>query len=309
MSGRRWSVVILESPEGFGAGVTASHASGWVKPTPESPRPIRQRVIQVDAFTDRPFGGNPAAVCVMPGPRDEQWMQDVAREMNLSETAFLHPEGLHDVYRLRWFTPTVEVDLCGHATLATAHVLWSEGHLPAEAPAVRHAQWPADRRAPGWLDRARLPRHSPPHRPTGRPQDVRRGSRHPGPGRQAIADTTLWSSLDTELAVRSLKPDIAQIAAFPVRGLIVTARASTPGFDFVSRFFAPNVGVDEDPVCGSAHCCLGPFWSTRLGKSELVAYQASKRGGVLRIGVRATGSSSQGRPSPSSGADFSDSPS
>lgn len=248
-----------------------------------------QTIIQVDAFTDRPFAGNPAAVCVLDGPRDDTWMQAVAREMNLSETAFLHPEGSDPgSYRLRWFTPNVEVDLCGHATLATSHVLWTEGHLPKDTPARFHTRsglLTAEYRD-GWitLDFPATPAvltSAPPVDPSaladavGGPVEFAGFSKFDG-----------LVELASESAVRSLSPDVAAIAALPVRGVIVTGRAETPGFDFVSRFFAPRVGVDEDPVCGSAHCCLGPYWGERLGKTDLVAYQASARGGVLRIGLR-----------------------
>lgn len=249
-----------------------------------------QTIIQVDAFTDRAFAGNPAAVCVTDGPRDERWMQDVAREMNLSETAFLHREGdaASGTFRLRWFTPGVEVDLCGHATLAASHVLWSEGHLHGDAPArfqTRSGLLTADRRD-GWitLDFPATPVLPSPDRAA----DVAAMAEAVGmPVTDAGRSRFDWLvDVGSEQAVRALVPDMAKLAAFPVRGLIVTGRASTPGFDFVSRFFAPRVGIDEDPVCGSAHCCLGPYWGERLGKTDLVAYQASPRGGVLRVGLR-----------------------
>ncbi len=242
-----------------------------------------QRIVQVDAFTDRPFGGNPAAVCVLAGPHDESWMQNVAREMNLSETAFLHREG--DAFRLRWFTPAVEVDLCGHATLATAHVLWEEGFVGFDSVArfqTRSGVLTASRDG-DWieLDFPAL-RIEPPT------TDVDSLSKALGtPVRLAARNAfDLLVEVESEEHVRTLRPDIGRLAALPVRGIIVTSRASTAGFDFVSRFFAPAVGVDEDPVCGSAHCCLGPFWSERLDKTELVGYQASPRGGVVRVRVR-----------------------
>ena len=253
-----------------------------------------QIILVVDAFTDRPFAGNPAAVCVTDGPRDERWMQNVAREMNLSETAFLHREGGGDpasgpdTFRLRWFTPSVEVDLCGHATLATAHVLWSEGHLPGVAPArfqSRSGLLTADRRD-GWIT---LDFPATPVLPSAdRAADVAAMAESVGlPVTDAGQSRFDWLvEVASEEAVRALVPDMARLAALPVRGVIVTARSGSPGFDFVSRFFAPRVGINEDPVCGSAHCCLGPYWGERLGKSDLVAYQASPRGGVLRVGLR-----------------------
>jgi PhzF family phenazine biosynthesis protein len=210
--------------------------------------------------------------------------------MNLSETAFLHREGPEGEsegdYRLRWFTPSVEVDLCGHATLATAHVLWSEGHLPADAPArfrTRSGLLTAVRRD-GWIT---LDFPATPVLPD-RPADPERLAKLLGAPVVAAGHSCfdLLAQLESEAAVRGLRPDIAGLKELPVRGVIVTGRASTPGFDFISRFFAPALGVDEDPVCGSMHCCLGPFWGSRLGKMDLVAYQASPRGGVLRVGLR-----------------------
>src|SRR6266550_4255357 len=209
------------------------------------------RIVQVDAFASRPFSGNPAAVCILPGPRDERWMQDVAREMNLAETAFLHQE--NGGYRLRWFTPAVEVALCGHATLASAHVLWEEGHLPATPPAPAAA-------------------------PPGLAAALRVGTRWIG---RSKFDYLV--EVDSEEAVRGLKPDLAALERVDARGIIVTSRAATPDFDFVSRFFAPQSGVPEDPVTGSAHCALAPYWSERLHRAELTGYQASPRGGVVRV--------------------------
>lgn len=246
---------------------------------------MSQTILQVDAFTDRPFSGNPAAICVLPGPADDAWMQSVALEMNLSETAFLYPESA-EVYRLRWFTPTVEVDLCGHATLATAHALWSEGHLAADKPArfqTRSGELTAVRNG-DWIE---LDFPAIPLDPS-RSADLEAVSQALN-AKVVYAARNLFDLLaevDTEEALRSLVPDMGKIAAFPVRGVIATARATTPGFDFVSRFFAPNLGVPEDPVCGSAHCCLGPYWAAKLSKTELIAYQASPRGGVLKLGVR-----------------------
>lgn len=243
-------------------------------------------IIQVDAFTDRPFAGNPAAVCVLRHPRDDAWMQALAREMNLSETAFVHPEPEGGTYRLRWFTPTTEVDLCGHATLATAHVLWTEGHLDESRQArflTRSGPLTADREG-GWitLDFPATPAS------IERPVDL-------GHLARSLNTSVLFAGhscfdllveVESEAVVRALRPSIAGLASIPVRGVIVTARAETPGVDFVSRFFAPRVGIDEDPVCGSAHCCLGPYWGARLGKTELAAWQISDRGGVLKLALR-----------------------
>src|SRR2546423_3222404 len=237
------------------------------------------KIVQVDAFANRAFHGNPAAVCVLPAPRDERWMQDVAREMNLAETAFLHADD--GDYRLRWFTPTVEVALCGHATLASAHVLWEEGHLPAGREARFHTQSGllTARRAGDWieLDFPATP-PAPAPQPAGLAAALRAGTRWVG---RSKFDYLV--ELETEEAVGGLKPDLAALERVDTRGVIVTSRASTPGFDFVSRFFAPQTGVPEDPVTGSAHCALAPFWSERLHKAELTGYQASARGGVVRV--------------------------
>jgi predicted PhzF superfamily epimerase YddE/YHI9 len=236
---------------------------------------------QVDAFTDRPFAGNPAAVCLLPEPRDEHWMQDVAREMNLSETAFLHPED--GGYRLRWFTPAVEVELCGHATLASAHVLWESGRLPAGETARFHtlSGLLTAQRAGEWIELdfpARVAEETAP--PEGLAEAAGAEPRFVARSRY---DYLL--ELASEGAVRSADPDFRRLAALKVRGVIITARASEGPYDIVSRFFAPGSGVDEDPVTGSAHCTLGPFWASRLGKRELLAYQASARGGVVRVRV------------------------
>jgi predicted PhzF superfamily epimerase YddE/YHI9 len=242
-----------------------------------------QPIVQVDAFTDRPFRGNPAAVCVLDGPRDEGWMQDVAREMNLSETAFLHRDG--DAFRLRWFTPAIEVDLCGHATLAAAHVLWGEGHLRPDEPArfdTRSGRLTAARRGEAIVMDF-------PAKPVERDAapDVLAGALGAAIVAAAMNQFDALVEVESEEAVRALRPDFNRLAAVPVRGVIVTSRATTPGFDFVSRFFAPNAGINEDPVTGSAHCFLGPYWRDKLGKDAFRAYQASPRGG--EVGVRLLG--------------------
>jgi PhzF family phenazine biosynthesis protein len=237
------------------------------------------RFFQVDAFTPTPFAGNPAAVLWLAAPAAPEWMQLVAREMNLSETAFLVPRG--DDFDLRWFTPGAEVDLCGHATLASAHVLWSEGHLSAGQTArfsTASGELRADLRSP-WIELdfpATVPVPTTP--PPGLPAAL---------GVEPLA--VLSSRFDflvevaSEAAVRALEPDFRALRSLGVRGVIVTAPAATAGFEFVSRFFAPGVGVDEDPVTGSAHCALAPFWGARLGRVEMTGFQASARGGVVRV--------------------------
>ncbi|HEX7185558.1 MAG TPA: PhzF family phenazine biosynthesis protein [Thermoanaerobaculia bacterium] len=239
-------------------------------------------IFQVDAFTDRAFAGNPAAVCLLPGPREAAWMQDVAREMNLSETAFLHPVP-QGGFSLRWFTPAVEVELCGHATLASAHVLWEAGRLAHGETARFHTLsglLTAEQRDGGIeLDFPAKPvEEAAP--PAGLVEAFAAEPRFVGKSR---FDYLL--ELPSEEAVRSAEPDLARLRALSVRGIIITAAAEPGPYDFVSRFFAPSSGVDEDPVTGSAHCTLGPYWAPRLGKSSLLAWQASRRGGAVRVRV------------------------
>jgi len=239
-------------------------------------------IVQVDAFTDRPFAGNPAAVCVLPAAADARWMLDVAREMNLSETAFLvrRPDG----FDLRWFTPAVEIDLCGHATLASAHVLWSDGLLPPDAQARFHTRsgvLTADRRGE-WieLDFPATPAEAA-TAPAGLTAAVGVTPRFVGRSR---FDYLL--EVDGEEVVRGCKPNFDALARVDARGVIVTSRAAASSYDFVSRFFAPRAGVNEDPVTGSAHCALAPYWTAKLGRPELTGYQASARGGTVRVRLR-----------------------
>ncbi|HWO89901.1 MAG TPA: PhzF family phenazine biosynthesis protein [Gemmatimonadales bacterium] len=236
----------------------------------------------VDAFTDKPFSGNPAAVCRLTADRDARWMQNVAREMNLSETAFVVPRG--DFWALRWFTPTLEIDLCGHATLATAHVLWESGAVPdgsAIGFRTRSGMLGA-KRSGEWIE---LDFPALPTAPADAPPDLLDGI---GARPVAVAQSTYdyLVELENEASVRDLEPDLSLIARVPARGVIVTAAATTPGFDFVSRFFGPRSGVPEDPVTGSAHCALAPYWQQKLGRDQLLAYQASPRGGIVRVEVR-----------------------
>jgi len=235
--------------------------------------------VQVDAFTNRAFGGNPAAIFVTNGPCDEEWMQNVAQEMNLSETAFLHP--IIDGFNLRWFTPTSEVELCGHATLASAHVLWEQGHLPRQSEARFHTRsgilsaklardWI-------WLDFPATPANpmeSPPELADTFGSEI-----------VFVGETSFdyLVELPTAVHVAHFEPDLVAIERLNARGLIVTAQSED--FDFVSRYFAPAYGIPEDPVTGSAHCALGPYWANKLGRSEFTAYQASRRGGVVRVQV------------------------
>jgi len=242
---------------------------------------------QADAFvTEEPFSGNPAGVCVLPGPKDEAWMQALAREINQAETAFLYPEG--DGYRLRWFTPTLEVPLCGHATLASAHVLWSEGFLEKGKEArffTKSGLLKATQK--GGVIELDFP--AKPAAPCEKPQGLEESLGTPivGLGHNG---TQYLAELSSASAVRAVKPDFKKMETCldeRLHGVIITAASDDPAYDFVSRFFAPLAGVTEDPVTGSAHCALGPFWKDKLGKGRFLAYQASARGGIL--GVRCEG--------------------
>lgn len=238
--------------------------------------------LQIDAFAERPFTGNPAAVCLLEDDRDAQWMQAVAAEMNLSETAFVRAAG--DTFGLRWFTPAVEVDLCGHATLAAAHALWSEGIVPGDAD-IRFATRSGALTA---LLRSDLIELDFPATPPLAAELDATGADELGdmlgvaPKHVGRSEFDLLVEVESEAAVRAARPDLRRIAELDYRGVIITAGSDDPRFDFVSRFFGPAVGVDEDPVTGSAHCCLAPYWGPRLGKTELTAFQASARGGVVR---------------------------
>lgn len=233
----------------------------------------------VDAFTNRPFHGNPAAVCVLDGPRESDWMQLVAREMNLSETAFLHP--MEGGWSLRWFTPKLEVSLCGHATLASAFVLWESGVVARDTNIRFHtlSGWLSCKNDGSWIE-----------------MDFPASPLHPCKANELLTkafscefQSIQRSNLDylievaDEETLRALRPDFGLLRQIESRGFIVTARGKS--VDFVSRFFAPGAGIDEDPVTGSAHCALGPFWQRRLGKSSFIAHQLSERGGEIHLTV------------------------
>jgi PhzF family phenazine biosynthesis protein len=237
-------------------------------------------LFHVDAFTDRPFAGNPAAVCLLPSWREDGWLQAVAGEMNLSETAFLVKQPDH--FDLRWFTPRVEVDLCGHATLAPAHVLWQEGQAAGEEIrfSTRSGILKAIRRGDGIELDFPLKPEAAAEAPPGLLEALGVAAKYVGKNQ-----FDYLVEVESEAALRRIAPDFKRLAAVPVRGVIVTSRSADPRFDFVSRFFAPAAGIDEDPVTGSAHCCLGDFWQKRLGKSKFLAYQASARGGVVKVRV------------------------
>lgn len=240
------------------------------------------QIQQVDAFTDRAFAGNPAAVVLLEEQAPAAWMQFMAAEMNLAETAFASPEA--DGYRLRWFTPITEVDLCGHATLATAHVLFESGREQPGAPVRFHT---ASGVLTAEVDGAQIALDFPDEAPEPSPAPTEVSA--------ILGQTPVWTGrnrmdllvdLGEEQAVVGLSPDLAAIAALPYRALIATAPARREGADFVSRVFAPGVGIPEDPVTGSAHCCLGPYWAQRLGRDRLTGYQASSRGGTVGVEIR-----------------------
>lgn len=236
---------------------------------------------QVDAFTMAPFTGNPAAVCLLPTSRDTDWMQAVAAEMNLSETAFLHPKA-DGTYRLRWFTPSAEVDLCGHATLASAHVLWSEGLLARDAEArfetksgplrARHEE--------GWIT---MDFPADPPAPVEPPPALLDALGLLDPLYVGRSERDFFLHAHDDEAVSTLEPDLDALEDLDSRGVIVTALSERTDVDFVSRFFAPAVGVPEDPVTGSAHCAMGPYWAEQTERTTLTGRQVSARGGTVRV--------------------------
>ena len=250
----------------------------------------------VDAFTDQAFSGNPAAVCLLDQPAPEPWMRSVAAEMNLSETAFLVRNDA--AWRLRWFTPTVEVDLCGHATLASAHVLMTTGGEIPEGIGetglrfeTRSGTLTAERSGTSIaMDFPATPAE--PATPSERLITALHPAAPPRPVAAGRNGADWLIELENEETVRSLAPDFGDLAEIDARGVIVTAAAGDstlrahPQTDFVSRFFGPAVGVNEDPVTGSAHCTLGPWWSERLAVSDLTARQLSARGGTVGVQVR-----------------------
>jgi len=243
---------------------------------------MRLSLTTVDAFTDRMFGGNPAAVTVLPEPMPDDWLQNLAMEMNLSETAFLEKRD-DGSFGLRWFTPTVEVDLCGHATVASAHALWSQGLLPEDESARFHTRsglLTATKRG-DWIELDFPATHaSEAAAPEGLLEALNIQPTYIG---RSKFDYLLETD---EAALLAMKPDFGRLAHVPVRGVIVTSRSSEAGFDFVSRFFAPASGVDEDPVTGSAHCALTPYWAPKLNKTVMLARQASRRTGIVKVELR-----------------------
>lgn len=244
---------------------------------------MAQAIFQVDAFTDKPFAGNPAGVCILPEPAGERWMQQVANEMNLSETAFLVEQG--DGYQLRWFTPQVEVELCGHATLASAHILWEQGFLAPDRPARFYTKSGllSAVAKDAWIE---MDFPAEPEKAAEFPEEVFNafGAHALYVGKNRFDYLVEFDSAEI---VRKMAPNFSLLSDVSGRGFIVTSRSDDNQYDFISRFFAPAAGVNEDPVTGSAHCCLGPYWANKLNKNELTGYQASARGGVVKMRVGA----------------------
>lgn len=236
---------------------------------------------QVDAFTDRPFGGNSAAVCFLEQEASDDWMQAVAAEMNLSETAFVRRSS--DGYGLRWFTPQVEVPLCGHATLASAHAIWSAGIHP-QTESIRFTTQSGVLVCQRGNECIEMNFPTIPIQAVNPPPDLLAAM---GVSATYVGKTQFDHLVVVEAAetVRSLSPDFRRLKDIPTRGVIVTSRSDDTRYDFVSRFFAPALGIDEDPVTGAAHCCLAPYWANMLGKTEMTAFQASARGGIVQVRI------------------------
>jgi predicted PhzF superfamily epimerase YddE/YHI9 len=235
----------------------------------------------VDAFADRAFTGNQAAVVLLTEEKDELWMQQVAGEMNLSETAFLVKQAKG--YQLRWFTPTNEVDLCGHATLASAHILWTEGYMEGHEEISFHTKSGVllAKQVNGFIE-------------LDFPLELEKECMAPDYLLEGLGVTALYVGknrmdylveVESEAMVKSLKPNFSLLERVECRGVIVTSKSDSQAYDFVSRCFYPATGVNEDPVTGSAHCCLGPYWQSKLMKTEMNAWQCSGRGGFLKLKI------------------------
>jgi predicted PhzF superfamily epimerase YddE/YHI9 len=232
----------------------------------------------VDAFTSHPFGGNPAGVVLLDEPRDAAWMQHVATEFNLSETAFVGPEDAQGRRPLRWFTPGTEVELCGHATLAAGHILGDEQHYLTHSGELMTTA-----RADGWVE---MDFPADPPRPLDSYKELVIALGGTRPARAARGVSDILAELPSAADVRNLRPDLARISEITARGIIVTAPGDVAGVDFISRCFYPALGVPEDPVTGSAHCTLACWWAGRLGRPSLVGEQVSARGGQVRVALR-----------------------
>lgn len=241
------------------------------------------KIFTVDAFTDKPFSGNPAGVCLLEKNKDDGWLLNVAAEMNLAETAFLRKEP--GGFNLRWFTPKVEVELCGHATLASCHILWQEGILRPDEEAVFNTVFSGRLTAKKNGDEITLNFPSIPVKESKSTPELEKalGVKPQFVGDCGVAEYNWLVELSSEEEVKNLKADFNLIAKLPKFGVIVTAKSEGKNYDFLSRYFAPAKGVNEDPVTGSAHCSLAPYWAAKLDKKEMNAYQASERGGYLKV--------------------------
>ena len=246
---------------------------------------MKLKIYTVDAFADKPFTGNPAAVCITEKPLEEELMKNISFEMNLSETAFLVKSGINE-FKLRWFTPTAEVDLCGHATLASSHILFTNGYCDANSPVNFHTKSGVLTVNSCGNDTYEMDF---PSITIEKDETENLKQLEDALGVKSVyVGMTKWNylaELENEEAVRSVQPDFDMLEKLPGWGTIITAKADMKGYDFVSRFFAPEKGVKEDPVTGSAHCALGPYWQKKLSKNEFNAYQASQRGGTVGVKV------------------------
>jgi PhzF family phenazine biosynthesis protein len=244
---------------------------------------MKAQFYRVDAFADAPFTGNPAAVCLLEKSAGDDWMQAVAGEVNAPATAFLWPED--GQFQLRWRSPVKELILCGHGTLAAAHILWERGVSTApEHQFDTKSGLLTAKRSGAYID---LDFPAKPEQPAQLASFVNAigGALGVVPMYVGRNEFDYIVELSSEAEIRALKPNFERLKQLPIRGTIVTAPSKTPGFDFVSRFFAPSVGLNEDFATGSAHCCLGPYWAGKLGKKTMTAYQASPRGATIRVRV------------------------
>ncbi len=236
-------------------------------------------IFQVDAFTVKPFKGNPAGVCLLEQPRDAAWMQAIATEMRLSETAFLSPKG--NDYNLRWFTPSTEVDLCGHATLASAHILFELGFYDPDETIFFHTRSGV---ISATFNHGTIELDMPLIRPVpaeSSPLLEEILGQVPLAVARSEDKSILLAEIADPAALETFDPDFKKISTLEEINLVITAQTSEGKFDFISRFFSPKTGIPEDPVTGLGHCILTPYWAEKLNKDQLVAYQASARGGTV----------------------------
>ena len=243
---------------------------------------MMHKLFQVDAFTNRPFGGNPACVVLLEKEQTEKWMQSVASEMNLSETAFI--TGKKSPFNLRWFTPAVEVELCGHATLATAHVLYETEIMQRNERIIFKIRSGilSTTYHNGWIE---MDFPAFPALEINKKDEITRAL-NATPDQVYSSGESIMAVYDNPEKIHKMTPDFELIKEFKIQGIMATSHSDEPDVDFISRYFAPYVGIDEDPVTGSAHCSLGPFWGERLNKTILNAKQVSARGGTIRVELK-----------------------